>query len=720
MADQKIELEIVLDDGSIKKAFRTVTTEAEKSARESARVFQEEFEKQQFIKGAFDKQNIGNALSRILRSDEVAKSAKDSAEFFSEQFSKNLVIKEDMTFFKTMSQSLIGIASGFYVFNQIRDSISSVTNEFKALLLEAENVRAVNAQFGSLTKQNKINSDEFSEALNRSSAGLLGNEEALQLANNAMIRLGSSAIRLPEIFELSRKAAASGYGDLKSNVEVFTNAVQTSNSKQLRAIGLSVELTKAQQKYANSLGLTTDQLTPQQREFVNITAIIKQANAQYVAIDTSTRSFSDALTRFSVASANVFQKFAQGFDAAFGSTFKRIIDDATFSLSKFAGETSVEQKIQNLKYRLGDLSKEYDEIAQRSKLVPAIIDVLAPSYNESALKNLKSQMEAIRNEITLLSKETKPTALPLPQAPGLTDEQIKLQQQRQQQLYQSQIQFQQQEQAARQQSLQYEMDDEKRREGMAFLHAENLKMIAENGAIARNNIEKQYSDELGFSKEQRDQLILEQVQAQNAQMLSAEQAYQSQSSSQFDQFLARSQKTFKQMGDAAKITFVSQIGGAFAAFGNALAKGENAMEAFGKAMLGILGDIAIQMGQSFILQGIAMSLNPLTPGSGAGLIAAGAALSIFGGFLKGLAGGGGGAGAAAAAGGGGGGIAQPTEMGGGFNAALPMADTRLQPSTVVNFTVQGDILDSDSTQNRIVQLLNDAIDTKGAVVRGFA
>jgi hypothetical protein len=94
-------------------------------------------------------------------------------------------------------------------------------------------------------------------------------------------------------------------------------------------------------------------------------------------------------------------------------------------------------------------------------------------------------------------------------------------------------------------------------------------------------------------------------------------------------------------------------------------------------------------------------------------------LSIFGGFLKALSGGGGGATGAATAGGGG--VAAASEPG-GFNAAQPIAGTEMmaRPSTVVNFTVQGDILDSDSTQSRIVQLLNDAIDTKGAVVRGMA
>lgn len=53
-----------------------------------------------------------------------------------------------------------------------------------------------------------------------------------------------------------------------------------------------------------------------------------------------------------------------------------------------------------------------------------------------------------------------------------------------------------------------------------------------------------------------------------------------------------------------------------------------------------------------------------------------------------------------------------------FDATAPIGDGRMAPQTVVNFQVMGDILDSSDTQSRIVALLNDAIDTKGAVIRG--
>lgn len=685
MADQRIELEIVMDDGSIKKAFGTIRSEAKKTQQES-----------------------GKMMSSIMDG----------------------------------GSAMVVLNQGLELFNKISYALKKTTQEIISLSLEAEKVRVTQAQFAALTQQNTINTKAFDEAIQRSVAGLLDDEDALNVANQAMIRLGSTAQRLPEIFELARKASASGFGDMASNAELLTRAIQTGEVRQLRSIGLTVELAKAQNEFAKSLGLTAAQLTEEQKAFVNSNVILEEASKRFSNTDANIKTFSDSLTRLSVNLTNLAESAAVKFDNAFGVVIKNAINKASFAISEFLGTTSTDQRIEQLRVKLKSLSDSYDEIARGSKLVPAIIDVLAPSANIATLDRLNSQMSNIRSQIAELSKidyakSGSPNDLLAKRMMLYSQEQEarKLNEEQRQQAYEAELQrqqslqqasagFQQQEFAAKQQLLQNETDSDARSLQQAALYQEQLRLIVEQGAIARQNIAIQYSDAKGFTQAERDALELQQVEAQNSQVLAAQLAYQQQSQDAFTKFINSSKKSFAEMGAAAKITFVTQIGGAFAAFGNALAKGEDALAAFGKAILGTLGDVAIQMGQSFILQGIANSLNPLTPGSGAGLIAAGAALSVFGGFLKGLSGGGG-AGAGAGAGGGagadtGGGVAAQGLDTGPMGATGFIAESRVAPNTVVNFTVQGDILDSDSTQSRIVSLLNDAIDTKGAVVRGLA
>lgn len=151
------------------------------------------------------------------------------------------------------------------------------------------------------------------------------------------------------------------------------------------------------------------------------------------------------------------------------------------------------------------------------------------------------------------------------------------------------------------------------------------------------------------------------------------------------------------------------VGQAFAAFGQALANGEDAGQAFLQSILGTFADLAINVGTMFILEGAARTWAGY-PG-GPGMIAAGSALAIFGGVLKGISGGKSKNSAGA-------------DTGGGI-AASPSTSTELtptqnlqrtEPQTAVQVNIQGDVLDSDESGSRIVNLLNSAFDKKGVVV----
>jgi hypothetical protein len=180
----------------------------------------------------------------------------------------------------------------------------------------------------------------------------------------------------------------------------------------------------------------------------------------------------------------------------------------------------------------------------------------------------------------------------------------------------------------------------------------------------------------------------------------------------------------KSMGDSAKAlgaqifnTIAVGVTNAFAAMGAAMVKGENGMKAFGMALLGVLGDIAIQFGSVFIAMGIAKTL--LFDPTGPLLIAAGGVLAVIGGALKAFAGGGAGGpstSTASAGGGGGGGVA----AGGGTgeapqqSQALTFNDTqRGQVGTKVEVNVQGNVFDRRETGLMIADTINEAFGSNG-------
>ena len=169
-----------------------------------------------------------------------------------------------------------------------------------------------------------------------------------------------------------------------------------------------------------------------------------------------------------------------------------------------------------------------------------------------------------------------------------------------------------------------------------------------------------------------------------------------------------------QINQAVNSALVNGIAQSVLAMTNAVMKGTNVLSAMGKAILGVFGDLAIQTGT--ILIGLGTGITALVNLNGLQAILAGVGLVAIGGVLKALsAGEGSNAGVTAT----GGGVAFAGDTQTLIDQNRPEA-IRENPVTQVNLTVQGDILDSESTGSRIVQLLNDAIDTKGAVVRGMA
>ena len=143
-----------------------------------------------------------------------------------------------------------------------------------------------------------------------------------------------------------------------------------------------------------------------------------------------------------------------------------------------------------------------------------------------------------------------------------------------------------------------------------------------------------------------------------------------------------------------------------------LADGKSIFDDFGTFVLGLIGDLAIQIG-TFII-GAAIAKAALFGPVGLG-VAAGAALIVTGILIKSLVGGGGSAPATSTGGGGGG-------VGGTVSDEIIEDDavTETPDTTAVNIVIQGDVLDSEESGLRIANILNDAFDKQGVVIKGAA
>ena len=163
---------------------------------------------------------------------------------------------------------------------------------------------------------------------------------------------------------------------------------------------------------------------------------------------------------------------------------------------------------------------------------------------------------------------------------------------------------------------------------------------------------------------------------------------------------------------------IRTISAAAQALGSSLVRGGDAFSDFKNTVLNIIGDIAIQIGQTLVGVGIGIENLKLALAtlSGGAAIAAGLALIAFGGLLKSLGGGVGATGGGVAGGGvAGADISSPSFNGG--ESPISSANDARTPKTEVVVNVNGDVLGDESSGRKIVELINSAFDTSGVNLR---
>ena len=177
------------------------------------------------------------------------------------------------------------------------------------------------------------------------------------------------------------------------------------------------------------------------------------------------------------------------------------------------------------------------------------------------------------------------------------------------------------------------------------------------------------------------------------------------------------EKVLKKINNTAKETagamnqFIGKVAtDVFTRFGKALVDGENAFSGFFKSMLGMLGDMAMQMGTIFLLAGT--GITSLWGLEGMQAIAAGLGLMALGGVLKALSGGGSESGSSSAAG------SSSTDSTGGTTIGQDLlsedtTETQAEAGPRVTLNVHGDVLDSEESGSRLVAILNEAFEMKG-------
>lgn len=174
------------------------------------------------------------------------------------------------------------------------------------------------------------------------------------------------------------------------------------------------------------------------------------------------------------------------------------------------------------------------------------------------------------------------------------------------------------------------------------------------------------------------------------------------------EFGASFKKVSMDISNNVKGAIVGTVKAGVDAVVKSLITGEKGFDGFGKAVLGILGTLATQLGQTLLMTGIGMKA--LLDLSGVQAIAAGIGLLALGSILSSMSGGGG---TSPAATGASTDVTATPTVGGPIEAVGEDEPEEIERQQQVQVQVAGDVLDSEETGLRIVDVLEKHFDTKG-------
>lgn len=238
-------------------------------------------------------------------------------------------------------------------------------------VFEAEQIKQINDQFETLSKNAGIAGDVLSEGLKKAARGLVDDTDLLKAANRSIIEMGDSAKKLPEILDLARKATQVMGGNLVTNFEAINQAIATGSTRHLKQLGIIVDSDKAMREYAKSIGVSVDALSQAGKQQALMNAVLETGGARFSGIGEDVKKATNTWTEFKVVIDQVKETMILAFDKVAGPAVrgwlaglkeaatdaKRFIDDkfGTGTEQAVAHTSRLQEKLRDLKGELLDL-----------------------------------------------------------------------------------------------------------------------------------------------------------------------------------------------------------------------------------------------------------------------------------------------------------------------------------------------------------------------------
>jgi|LUMV01.1.fsa_nt_gb hypothetical protein len=277
----------------------------------------------------------------------------------------------------------VGIASAAYF------GARGLISGFQKVIDLSATSDVVTRSFNNLAKSSNFSSQAF-QKFQKATDGTVSSIELMTQANNAMLLgITDSEDQMAEMFDIAQRLASALGKDTAFGVESLVTGLGRQSKLMLDNLGIMVDVTKANEDFANSLGKTVGQLTDQEKKqaFVNATLdsareLVSDLGEEQLTTNDSIAILSASFDNLGIAIGNRLSPLVR----FLASDFIKLTD----SVTDFIGPDVIsrEEQLQSL---LEERSKLLSQITEKTNEAVLVSDL----FTESAIEQGAVQKETI-------------------------------------------------------------------------------------------------------------------------------------------------------------------------------------------------------------------------------------------------------------------------------------------------------------------------------------
>jgi len=211
----------------------------------------------------------------------------------------------------SIGEKALGVLTGNIATKGFDALLGAVQSVGDTLLNEAPRVEQLRASFNNLAESAGLSGAEILSSMREASKGMITDASLMESFNKSMLLVGEGmADKMPKLLEIAQASAAATGQDVGFLLDSLVTGIGRGSPMILDNLGLTVNLSEAYAGYAQTLGITVDEMTKAQQQEALLNAVMASGDEFIQRLGDNSGGTAQSLAQFKVSMENMRMELA--------------------------------------------------------------------------------------------------------------------------------------------------------------------------------------------------------------------------------------------------------------------------------------------------------------------------------------------------------------------------------------------------------------------------